>query len=257
MVANLNALTWEEVAALDLSKAVFVLPISSLEQHGWHLPLGTDDHILQIALDGLLRDPRLEGDMLFLPAIRFSCSGEHLDFPGTIALSRSTVVATVADLLECLQRHGARTVAIINSHGGNSNLLDAYSQEWEARYGIRIFAVHLWASSFFEEAARRYTDSSFSVDIHGGEIETSLLLYTMPKAVRTGRIDKKNDRPVCLPAHRSGWSAQELSPGNGVLGVPSSATAQKGKLLVDYMHEQLVTFLQSVAACAASAADNA
>lgn len=67
MVANLNALTWEEVAALDLSKAVFVLPISSLEQHGWHLPLGTDDHILQIALDGLLRDPRLEGNMLFLP----------------------------------------------------------------------------------------------------------------------------------------------------------------------------------------------
>lgn len=202
MVANLNALTWEEVAALDLSKAVFVLPISSLEQHGWHLPLGTDDHILQIALDGLLRDPRLEGDMLFLPAIRFSCSGEHLDFPGTIALSRSTVVATVADLLECLQRHGARTVAIINSHGGNSNLLDAYSQEWEARYGMRIFAVHLWASSFFEEAARRYTDSSFSVDIHGGEIETSLLLYAMPKAVRTGRIDKKK-RQACLPARTS------------------------------------------------------
>lgn len=199
MVANLNALTWEEVAALDLSKAVFVLPISSLEQHGWHLPLGTDDHILQIALDGLLRDPRLEGDMLFLPAIRFSCSGEHLGFPGTIALSRSTVVATVADLLECLQRHGARTVAIINSHGGNSNLLDAYSQEWEARYGIRIFAVHLWASSFFEEAARRYTDSSFSVDIHGGEIETSLLLYAMPKAVRTGRIDKKTTGLFACP----------------------------------------------------------
>jgi creatinine amidohydrolase len=241
----MNQMTWPQVAVMDRKKTCCLLPVSSFEQHGGHLPLGTDDFILQGILDALREDQRIIAPILLLPTISYNNSHEHLAFSGVVSLRNATLVAIVEDILDSMRRHKLARLVVLNSHDGNTALLDAYAQEWELEYGVRFFNISLWAPDFFS-GAQNLIDSAIDNEIHAGEIETSLLLYTMPDVVQTERITAKDDRLVKLKTYHSGWNSAELSPGNGVMGSPSLATAEKGKKLLRYAVDKVTTYLNEL-----------
>lgn len=246
MIKSLNALTWKELSAMDREQAICLFPISALEQHGKHLPLGTDDFILAAALDGVRSDPRLAADYLLLPTLHYGNSAEHLDFPGTISLSCATIVNIVADILRCLAGHGFKKLVIINSHGGNSALFQAYSQEWQQRFGIRVYHINFFVSDFLSEAAP-LLETPLSSDVHAGELETSILLHAMPEMVRREKIKGTDDVLITLQDYYSGWLSSEYTPGNGTIGLPTRATPEKGKTLLTYIQNKIVNYLFQIA----------
>ncbi|MEA5059760.1 MAG: creatininase family protein [Candidatus Pelethousia sp.] len=246
MIRNLNTYTWDELTSLDREKAICLFPISALEQHGKHLPLGTDDFILSAAMGGILDNPRLTADYLLLPALHYGNSAEHMDFLGTVSLSCATIVSIMEDVLRSLATHGFKKLAIINSHGGNSALLQAYAQEWQQRFGIRVYHVNFFVSDFFTEAAA-LLETPLSTDVHAGELETSILLYAMPEAVRQAEIVDEADVFITLQDYYSGWLSSEYTPGNGVIGVPTRANVAKGETLLTYIQNKLVNYLFQIA----------
>lgn len=149
MMRDLNSFTWDEFAALDPRTLTYVLPIGALEQHGTHLALGADDFILRCVMQQLHGAEAVPDRMICLPALHYGNSHEHISFRGVISLSCDTIVRIVRDILQCMKEHGIKRLAIINSHGGNTALLEAYAQEWEHEFGIKVFTISFWSPWFF------------------------------------------------------------------------------------------------------------
>lgn len=245
MVTDLNAYTWDEIAAMDPADMTYILPISSLEQHGRHLTLGADDFILRCALKELYGREEITSNMLCLPILHYGNSHEHLAFRGVVSLSCETIAAIVRDVLRCMKRHGVKKLVILNSHGGNSALLEAWAQEWEDEFGVAVYTVSLWSPGFFQ-GAELGVETPLSLEIHAGEMETSILEYGMPEMVRQDKISPRWDNPVALVDYYAGWSSAALSPDNGVLGMPSRAGADKGRAIVKYMGDRICAYLVDI-----------
>lgn len=245
MITQLNQYTWDELADMDPESVSYLLPISSLEQHGRHLPMGTDDFILQCVLKELAHRSEIQANILCLPILHYGNSHEHLAFRGVVSLSCQTIVSVVRDLLTCMKAHGIKRLVILNSHGGNSDLLNAYAQEWEAEFGIRIYAIHLWSASLFQ-GAELPVQTPLSLDIHAGEMETSILEYGMPEVVRNEKIDARFDTKIHLKSYYPGWNSADLSPENGVIGCASLATEEKGRQLISYIGDKISSYLVDI-----------
>src|SRR2546422_11307165 len=106
--------TWKELHEARVATAI--VPFGAVEQHGHHLPLGTDWIIADEM--GRALAAALEEDVLLLPAMPFGNSREHMAFPGTITLRPATLAAVLDDIVESLRHHGIRTIVVFSAHGG-------------------------------------------------------------------------------------------------------------------------------------------
>jgi creatinine amidohydrolase len=248
---------WTELTSADLDSAdmagvIAVLPVAAIEQHGPHLPLGTDAFIMDGYLERVLA--RLPDDLpaVFLPVQRTGCSAEHQDFAGTLSLSARTALSAWSELAEAVARTGCRKLVIVNSHGGNSPLIDILAHELRAAHGL--FVVMAAWQRF------GYPDGLFSEEerlhgIHGGAIETSLMLCFRPDLVRRSQV--RNFVPKSIAMERDftwlrtgrpagfGWMAQDISP-SGAAGDASAASAGKGEACADYGATAFVELLGDV-----------
>ncbi|MDR1318623.1 MAG: creatininase family protein [Treponema sp.] len=245
MLTEINSLSWQDIDGMNLSESCYLLPIASLEQHGRHLPVGTDDFILRSVLDRLKEDNRITVPMLLLPAIHYGNSREHLAFPGTVSLSNATIVSIVEDVLFSMKARNIKKLILLNSHGGNTALLNAHIKEWKQKFSLSLFVINLWDSPFFD-GVQPLIETPASLDIHAGEIETSILLEAMPALVHRDRISPAADCPVRLKPYGDGWFSVDLSPGNGVLGAPSKASPEKGKKLLQYCVDRIVEYFLEI-----------
>ena len=244
MYRKLNELSWADVDALDRDHLAYVLPVGSNEQHGRHLPVGTDDLILQTSLDALEEHLQVQNAFLRMPALHYGNSFEHLDFPGTLTLKTTTIIAVIEDLLECMKRHGVRYLVIVNSHGGNAPIFQAMAQEWEQRFGVRVFNINYFGSDFFA-GAQPLLQTSVNQDIHGGEIETSYLQYALPGVVQEEFLAPERDVLVYLNDYYYGWLSKDLAPDNGLIGGASRSTRETGKQLFEYMQQKLAGYFHT------------
>lgn len=245
MLRRLNEKSWKELDALKKEEVYLVLPISSLEQHGIHLPVGTDDFTMEAALKDLVDCPELKGDFWLLPSIHYGISPEHLDFCGSFTLTPQTLCAVVEDLIHCMTVHGWKNLVLLNSHGGNTSLLHGMAQTWKRKFGVDIFHVDFWGSDFFNDAASML-QTPIQLDIHGGEIETSLLLYSRPQVVKEAELKTMTDDLPELPKYRGSWTAKELSP-KGALGGATKASVETGKALSEFVKNKVISQLEAIA----------
>ncbi|TMC69198.1 MAG: creatininase family protein [Chloroflexi bacterium] len=237
-------MNFAELTSGDLSLAfqrdvAVLLPTGSVEQHGPHLPVGTDGLIaerLALAAAGRLAD-----ECVVLPTLWYGFSPHHMSFPGTVTVAAGTYLRLVAEIAESLYAHGVRRLVILNGHGGNSAPLKMIAAELARAHGKSPSVVTYWdliaaeAGDFFEEPEL--------VCGHACALETSLALHLFPEAVRRELIPERSGETGPHMFGRAG-PAEGLDfrnySSNGVIGDPSLATADLGRRLFDLIIERLV-----------------
>jgi creatinine amidohydrolase len=249
-----SELSLDDMRALDMTRVIAVLPVAAVEQHGPHLPLGVDAMIMEACIERVaLRLPE-DLDAAFLPVQSVGVSIEHRDFPGTLTFSQETAARMLIEIAESVVRAGVRKIVLLTSHGGNSALITQVALDLRARLGT-LSVTCSWSrfgypDGFFPEQEIRH-------GIHGGEIETSLMLAFRPELVDMARA--KNFPPATLVFERDfawlradrpagfGWMAQDLSPA-GAMGDAARATAAKGEAVADYWATAFIELLRDVEA---------
>jgi creatinine amidohydrolase len=212
----LAALTWPEVTG----GPTLVVPLGSTEQHGHHLPLGTDTAVACAVAEAAV--PDLDGALL-APALAYGASGEHEDFPGTVSIGTEALTSLLVEYGRSACRWAGR-VLVVNGHGGNLDALRAAVPQLR-REGRDV----AWSPC-----------SAAGADPHAGRTETSLVLHVEPDAVREGRAVAGAREPLAelLPRLRA-EGVRAVSP-TGVLGDPAGASAAEGERLLAGMVERLV-----------------
>lgn len=210
------------------SPEIAVLGVGAIEQHGPHLPLGTD----WMEADAVARGIAKELDAYLLPALPFSNSQAHASFRGTVSLTPETLAAVVGDVVSSLFAQGFKKVVVVNLHGGNTILRVAIRELNYRHPDAKVLLVNPWIPAI-SGLKRLFPD--FDNDLHAGDFETSLML-----ALEAGFV--KSERQDQVPEGMSGeffdyLPTAAMSP-NGVWGRPSLATAEKGQAALKIMVER-------------------
>lgn len=245
-------LTSPEVAALDSRVAIAVLPVAAVEQHGPHLPLGTDAHIAEGYIARIL--PLLpEAPVFFLPVQSVGASAEHQSFAGTLSLSPETALAAWGDICAGLHGAGIRRLVIMNAHGGNVPVIDLLARRVRQRYAMLAVTASMHRFGYPEGL---FAPEERAHGIHGGEIETSLMLAFRPDLVDMSRAG--DFAPWSLEMERTfsqlranhpvgfGWMSEDLHPA-GAMGNAAAATAEKGEAAAAHGARAFIALLEDVA----------
>jgi creatinine amidohydrolase len=231
---------WPDIASADPARWIAVLPLAATEQHGPHLPLGTD---VMIARAYLARLRELLPDALpatFLPLQEIGISTEHIDYPGTLTLPAEVAMKTWTALGESVARAGIRKLIMVTSHGGNSAAMSLVAQDLRARHGILVVTT---AWSRFGAPEGLFSAEELRHGIHGGAVETSIMLARYPDTVRKDAI--ANFLPASMAMEKNyrwlstqrpapfAWQAQDLHP-DGAAGDATMSSVEKGLRLIDH-----------------------
>jgi creatinine amidohydrolase len=202
---------------------VAVMPVGSFEQHGDHLPLITDTVVACLIATRLAETY----DLFLLPPMTISCSHEHEGFPGTVSISAGTLITVIDDIRSSLARSGVDKVVLVNGHGGNYVLSNIAQQA-----NVTDRRVVLFPGRDDWQAAREYAGMATNGhdDMHGGELETSVLLHAHPELVRDSYATADHEASHRLHLLVTGMAAYTTT---GIIGRPSLATAAKGKAALD------------------------
>lgn len=253
----------EAFTALDRSRLIAVLPVGAIEQHGPHLPMSVDTAIVQGMIDAAA--PRLPADLpvLFLPVQSVGKSNEHARYPGTLTLSACTLIQLWTELGDCVAAAGVRKLVLFNSHGGQESVMDIVARDLRARHGLLVVTVNWYQLGLPEGTVDAHEDR---FGIHGGKLETSLLLALAPDTVRMDRAQDFASADTALlerspklsfekSAGRIAWQTQDLNP-QGACGNAIAATADTGRRVLDFVADRFVEVLREVDQLPLSMLDN-
>jgi creatinine amidohydrolase len=248
---------WEDLVTTDLGRfdpenVVAVLPVAAVEQHGPHLPLGTDALICDVILDSALARLDPAAAVLRLPTQRVGHSPEHTGFPGTLSLRAETVLALWTEIGRSVAAAGIRKLLLFNSHGGQAALVDILAQALRSEASMTVARCSYYRfplpKGWVAERERRF-------GLHGGQVETSLMLHIAPHLVRLDRTrDFASSAEPWEAAHRGlqvegetgiGWRAEDLNR-EGVTGDASSASAELGARLLEHFAARVAAVLEDL-----------
>ncbi len=235
------ALTTEGAAAAAARDPVVVLPLAAVEQHGPHLPLSTDVDIGAGLLERALRHLPDEAPVWTLPPIVWGASLEHASFPGTISLRGAQLVELIRAQGAALARCGIRRLVLANSHGGNRFAMEDAALALRADLGMLVVKASYFR--FERPSEPSLPDREWRHGLHGGAVETAMMLHLRPERVRSDAIA---DFPslgaeLAESMERVGpegqaafaWLAHDLHP-SGAVGDARLATPELGRRLVEH-----------------------
>jgi creatinine amidohydrolase len=243
---------WPDVPAADAARWIAVLPLAATEQHGPHLPLATD---VMIADAYMARVRELLPENIpatFLAVQPVGISTEHTDFPGTQTLSNEAALKSWMALGGSVARAGVRKIVIVTSHGGNSAAMMLVAQDLRAQHGM-LAVTTSW--SRFGAPQGLFSAEELRHGIHGGAVETSIMLARYREHVRTEAIADFRSNAIAMekefrwlstqrPAPFA-WQTQDLHP-SGAVGDATQASADKGERLIDHGARAFCELLEDV-----------
>ncbi|MCF6320221.1 MAG: creatininase family protein [Rhizobiaceae bacterium] len=248
---------WQDIAPqtlkdFDWSDWIGILPLGATEQHGPHLPFETDSliasGIVKRIADGLPQNSKVT----FLPVEEIGYSPEHLDYPGSKSLSYDEAIEKWIGIGERLNSHGIKKIILLNAHGGNSALVTIVTTELRLRFSMLAVATS-WTRFGVPQGLIDRDEVAYG--IHGGEIETSVMMALHPELVKSGMAENFNSLQEELAnnnkylraygKHGFGWKMQDLNP-SGVVGNGAGASGDKGEKLLEHSVEGLMQLIKEV-----------
>ena len=246
-------LTWPEMREAASRQPVVLVPFGTVEDHGPHLPVNTDNVIVEaICLEAASRAP---GEMLVMPLLAYGLDEHHMDFPGTISVDMQTLLAHLADVAGSVARHGFSHVLIVNGHGSNAAIADLAARHVVLETGIVCGAMSPNAAidpTLAEPTLSQMRRSGPGGIAHAGEYETAMMLHLRPDLVQMDRAVREmgqlkleyfnwdHAEPSVL-SWQDWWSRMSES---GVCGDPTVATAEFGRALLETTADNFVRFVR-------------
>jgi creatinine amidohydrolase len=247
-------MTWADIAAAGeaVRRWIAVLPLAAVEQHGPHLPLGVDAYIAEAYLARVRKILPEALPVTFLPVQRVGVSAEHLGYPGTLTLSAATAIKAWTEIGESLARAGLRKLLLVTSHGGNVAAMELAARDLRTRLGMLAVTVG-WHRFGYPEGT--FSGEERRHGIHGGDIETSLMLAAMPDTVRTEKAAQATPATIAmarefkwLGAYRPAgfaWMTQDLNA-TGAVGDATQASAAKGEAALAHGAQAFVELVREM-----------
>ncbi len=241
----------------DTSQWIAVLPLAAIEQHGPHLPLGVDamiaEGLVQRCADCLPQSSKA----VFLPLQQVGKSNEHINFPGTLSLDWATAIQSLIEIGEGVAQAGIQKLVLITSHGGNVSTMDIAARELREKHTMMVISTS-WAK--LGKWQQFYDLADTYVDIHGGQIETSIMLALRPDLVDMDKARDFESNQASLKTtnthlgyHSSdatiSWLAEDLNR-NGVVGNAAAASAADGERDIASMAEGFCKLISEIEATA-------
>lgn len=251
---------WESMTTVDAQHVaerdpVVILPLAAIEQHGPHLPLSTDLDIGMGLLASAFRQLPDDFPAWVLPPQAVGSSREHMRFPGTLSLDPELLSDVIYQQGVALAAWGVRRLVLCNSHGGNRPALDAAGLRLRQERGLLVVKT-----SYFDlprPESVELPDAEWRHGLHGGAVETAMMLHLRPDVVRTGEIRDARSLGEELEGilqHLSpegaasfSWLADDLNR-CGVAGDARQADAEKGKRLVVHYGKVLAEVIRDARA---------
>ncbi|MBP1990227.1 creatininase family protein [Paenibacillus eucommiae] len=247
----LQNLTWQEIAKVDWSRTIVLIPVGATEQHGPHLPVDTDTFIVNRLAEEVEKANPLR--MMLTPAMWLGHSPHHLSFGGTLSAYHQVYIAMIRSICNSYIGNGARNLWILNGHGGNRAPLSIVLQELKNEHCYaNVYSTDYWHMAQEEIGAIR--ESGFGGLGHACELETSLYFYLNESRVRASLIQDDGQQPEGTMVHLDMLSGNTISrffnfeelTESGVFGKPSLASKAKGELFFRAITARLVQFSEAL-----------
>jgi creatinine amidohydrolase len=243
--------TAAEFQGLDPERTIAIFPVAAVEQHGPHLPVGTDTIINQGHLELLIERAPADLDLRILPVQAIGKSNEHVWQVGTVSHLATNLIDAWTQIGLEVARSGIRKLVFVNSHGGNVGILEIVARELRVRAGMLAVKAgwsHFWPKDIYSDLENRH-------GIHGGDSETSLLLHFRPETVDMSKAEDfgsvaQRDEQAYKYLRPTGplsyaWIASDINPA-GVAGEASKATAEKGRITAESAVAGFIELLREV-----------
>ena len=236
-----------EFAGIDPMRTIAILPTAAMEQHGPHLPVGVDAMIAEGMLAELRATCPDNLAIRILPVQTVGKPNEHLWAAGTLTLPAATALDAWVEVGLSVARAGVGKIVVVNSHGGNLDLVSILVRELRVQAGMLAVKCQ-WSG--FGHPEGMYPPEELAHGIHGGDVETSLMLAFRPETVdmTAARSFRSSAETTPIPPVGPisyGWIASDLNPA-GVAGNAAAATAAKGKATAAHQVAGFVDLLGKV-----------
>jgi creatinine amidohydrolase len=238
-----SSLQFHELNRVQLASlapsALVLLPVGATEQHGPHLPVGTDFLVVQHVAQAAASEAARKVPVLLAPTLPYGSSHHHLPFGGTLSLSTESFFKAALDLVVSLVRDGFRRVFLLNGHGGNDELLRLVARDASFQHEVDVATASYWTIAS-KELVQVGASAESAFPGHAGFFETSLLLALRPDLVTPERperasVDRDVERSYLLSQHDA-WLEID-----GYTDSPAAADSSSGQRYLD-------AIVQSVAA---------
>jgi creatinine amidohydrolase len=254
--ADLTSRHFAQLAASSsIDKAVAVLPVAAIEQHGPHLPVSVDTTLVNGVVNASLAHLPAALPVLFLPTQQVGKSNEHIRFPGTLTLSAHTLISVWMELGACVARAGFKKLVLLNSHGGQVSMMDIVARDLRTAHDLIVYHTSWYNLPLGDAVMGLFPPEEHRFGIHAGDMETSMMLALAPAQVDMAQAKNfhstSQGRAATYPilgngtSAKLGWQMQDYNP-QGATGNAAAATAAKGHALLDAAGLQLARLLQEV-----------
>ncbi|MCB1968898.1 MAG: creatininase family protein [Geminicoccaceae bacterium] len=248
---------WHEMTSGDFARGtpggwVAIMPVGAIEQHGPHLPVGVDAMINNAIIDAMLDLAPDDLPVTVLPTFWIGRSEEHVDFPGTLTFSAETLRRMWFETGASVARAGVRKLIILNSHGGQIQVMQIVARELRIRHDMFVVSCS-WPQLGLPEGLVGTHEQR--VGIHAGQVETSLMLHIAPHLVDMSKAEnfqpvyatRTKEFPILmgLGAAGFGWKAQDLHE-SGAAGDASVASPEQGAAILGHTSGQLSRLVAEV-----------
>lgn len=238
-------LTWPEVNVAISEQKVIVLPVGTVEQHGPHLPLDTDNLLVHKVCEEAGK--RAPDEMLLMPVVPYGFNWHHIDFPGTIGIEVHNLINYLLDITKSLAYHGFNKILIVSGHGSNTAICDLVARKTIIETGI------LCASLMYGVLGRDMVAQVVTSPVsHACEWETSLYLYIAGDRVQLDKAvqdihtfpSEFTYRGILRPSPVSLMEWWSSFSETGTVGDPTKATYEKGEKIFEATVEGMVRLIK-------------
>jgi creatinine amidohydrolase len=234
-IVKFEELSWKQIEDLDKNKTIFFLPISPLEEHGPHLPVGTDLLTIRDAANQaikILNKKRTDLNFVLLPSVPVGYCKFNTDFPGSVSVSAKVVRDIVYSFGSSLGNHGFKFLVVCTYHMAIGHLKGIYSaiRKLESEFNMKV--IEPWGPYYYnKEVEKREPKLGFDTkkEVHAGFRETSLMKYQYPYLVDESYKNLQSIYRDLNSPRVLGKSFKQLGIKDGYIGSPARADADYGR----------------------------